>query len=90
MSEGRVYYYLRSGFLHRVEKVEQDKAIELSKDENERLKDKITQNPADKWNTLREAWDFFGKAVGKKPIDFKPYLDKKCAEKREDCARRGI
>lgn len=60
------YYYLRNGYLHVRYTV--DRCMLLSQNEEERLKDDISVNPADKQSVLHKAWSFLANAVGKEII----------------------
>lgn len=57
------YYYMRNGILHARYTV--DRAIELSKEEENKVKEDLTKAPWDKQNILSKAWNFFDKFVGK-------------------------
>lgn len=60
------YWYLRNGLLHVRYNV--DRCIQLSPDEVQKLKDDLTDNPAEKQIILEKAWSFFSDCVGKSVI----------------------
>lgn len=49
------YYYIRSGYLHYVHRV--DDAIKLTELEDEQIKQKIAANPSDKKEVLENLWN---------------------------------
>ena len=75
------YYYIRSGYLHYVHRV--DDAIKLTELEDEQIKQKIAANPSDKKEVLENLWNNLMEENENKAFDFKEYLDRKCDEKRE-------
>ena len=69
------YYYLRNGALH--VRFTSDKCIKLSKDEEKRLKNEMTEKPYDKQEILESAWKFYADCVKKTVIqDGIAYADK--------------
>ena len=60
------YYYLRNGALH--VRFTSDRCIQLSKDEEKRLKNEMTEKPYDKQEILESAWKFYADCVKKTVI----------------------
>lgn len=60
------YFYYRNGLLHIRHMV--DEAVELSEYEAEKLKEKLTANPADKQQVLSDEWDFQVNVLHKKKV----------------------
>ena len=54
--KSKEYFYLRSGKLHRV--IPTDFAVDLSEDEDRRLKEGIAKNPSNKVEILSVFWSF--------------------------------
>lgn len=86
--KNREYFYLRSGKLHRV--VPTDFAVDLSKDEDRRLKEDIARNPSSKAEMLSDFWAFLTKTVGKKSYNFDEFMDSYCGRKREEMEAKGL
>ena len=82
------YLYLRSGILHRV--VPTDFAVDLSEDEDRRLKEDIAKNPGSKAEILSRFWAFLTKTVGKNPYNFDEFMDSYCDKKREEMEAKGL
>jgi len=57
------YYYFRNGLLHVRHTV--DRAMDLSREESLRLKEELTQDPANKQIILQKAWNFYADFVKK-------------------------
>ena len=79
--KSKEYFYLRSGKLHRV--IPTDFAVDLSEDEDRRLKEGIAKNPSNKVEILSVFWSFLTKTVGKKPYNFDDFMDSYCERKRK-------
>ena len=79
--KNKEYFYLRSGKLHRV--IPTDFAVDLSEDEDRRLKEGIAKNPSNKVEILSVFWSFLTKTVGKKPYNFDDFMDSYCERKRK-------
>ena len=60
------YFYLRNGYIHARYTV--DRCMKLSPSEVRVLKEKITQDPAHKQDTLIASWKFYSDCVGKEVI----------------------
>lgn len=86
--KNKEYFYLRSGKLHRV--VPTDFAVDLSGDEDRRLKEDIAGNPGSKPEVLSGFWAFLTKTVGRKPYNFDDFMDSYCAKKREEMEAKGL
>lgn len=86
--KNKVYYYLRSGILHRV--IPTDFAVDLSEDEDRRLKEDIAKNPNNKADILCGFWAFLTKTVGKKSYNFDEFMDSYCGKKREEMKAKGL
>lgn len=86
--KNKEYFYLRSGILHRV--IPTDFAVDLSKDEDRRLKEDIAKNPSNKAEILSDFWAFMTKTVGKKSYNFDEFMDSYCAKKREEMEAKGL
>ena len=80
--KSKEYFYLRSGKLHRV--IPTDFAVDLSEDEDRRLKEDIAKNPSNKVEILSVFWSFLTKTVGKKSYNFDEFMDSYCDKKREE------
>lgn len=74
------YYYLRSGILHK--KYVVDEAVQLSKDEEDRIKEEMRKNPAMKQDVYERHWSLYAKVMGRKTFRFKEWFDGYCDEKR--------
>lgn len=61
------YFYLRNGYLHVRYTV--DKAIDLSKTEELKVKDEMTQTPYNKQKILKDTWNFLTGMVCKPVIE---------------------
>ena len=59
------YYYLRNGLLHVRHTV--DRAVDLSKDEEMRIKEELTKDPAQKQQILGREWNL-QTVMNEKPI----------------------
>lgn len=81
------YYYIRSGYLHYVHRV--DDAIKLTETEDKQVKQEIAAMPPDKKEILEKLWNSLMEENENKAFDFKEYLDKKCDEKREYYRKLG-
>lgn len=86
--EKKSYFYLRSGKLHKVIPV--DFAVNLSEDEDKRLKEEIRKNPAEKAELLRNFWYFLTQIVGKKAYNFDDFMDSYCNRKRQEMEAKGL
>lgn len=86
--KSREYFYLRSGKLHRV--VPTDFAVDLSGDEDRRLKEDIAGSPCGKAEILCGFWAFLTKTVGRKAYNFDEYMDSYCERKREEMEAKGL
>ena len=86
--KNKEYFYLRSGKLHRV--VPTDFAVDLSGDEDRRLKDDIARNPGGKAEILSVFWAFLTKTVGRKSYNFDEFMDSYCSRKREEMEAKGL
>ena len=86
--KSKEYFYLRPGKLHRV--VPTDFAVDLSGDEDRRLKEDIAMNPGSKPEVLSGFWAFLTKTVGRKPYNFDDFMDSYCAKKREEMEAKGL
>ena len=86
--KNKEYFYLRSGKLHRV--VPTDFAVDLSEDEDRRLKEDIARNPGSKAEVLSGFWSFLIKTVGKKAYSFDEFMDSYCGKKREEMEAKGL
>lgn len=86
--KNKEYFYLRSGKLHRV--VPTDFAVDLSGDEDRRLKEDIAGNPGGKAGILSDFWAFITKTVGRKPYNFDEFMDSYCGRKREEMEAKGL
>ena len=78
----RDYFYFRSGFIHRIRRIDIDEAIELSDEEIEELKDEMSNGNLEKFKILKEFWIFLTENENRTPFDFQKFFDAKCAEKR--------
>ena len=79
--KSKEYFYLRSGKLHRV--IPTDFAVDLSEDEDRRLKEDIAKDPSNKVEILSVFWSFLTKTVGKKSYNFDDFMDSYCERKRK-------
>lgn len=86
--KNKEYFYLRSGKLHRV--VPTDFAVDLSGDEDRRLKEDIAENPGSKAEILSGFWSFLTRTVGKKSYNFDEFMDSYCERKREAMKAKGL
>ena len=86
--KSKEYFYLRSGKLHRV--IPTDFAVDLSEDEDRRLKEDIAKNPSNKVEILSVFWSFLTKTVGKNPYNFDEFMDSYCGKKREEMEAKGL
>lgn len=86
--KNKEYFYLRSGKLHRV--IPTDFAVDLSEDEDRRLKEEIAKNPSCKAQILSGFWSFLTKTVGKESYNFDDFMDSYCNRKREKMEARGL
>ena len=86
--KNKEYFYLRSGKLHRV--IPTDFAVDLSKDEDRRLKEDIAKYPSNKAEILSDFWAFMTKTVGKKSYNFDEFMDSYCDKKREEMEAKGL
>ena len=86
--KNKEYFYLRSGKLHHV--IPTDFAVDLSEDEDRRLKEYIAKNPSSKAEILCRFWDFLTKTVGKKPYNFDDFMDSYCERKRKVIKAKGL
>lgn len=86
--KNKEYFYLRSGKLHRVIPV--DFAVDLSEDEDRRLKEDIARKPSFKPEILSGFWAFLTKTVGRKPYNFDEFMDSYCDRKREEMEAKGL
>lgn len=86
--KNKEYFYLRSGKLHRV--IPTDFAVDLSEDEDRRLKEDIAKNPSSKAEMLSGFWAFLTKTVGKKSYNFDEFMDSYCDKKREEMEAKGL
>ena len=86
--KNKEYFYLRSGKLHRV--IPTDFAVDLSEDEDRRLKEDIAKNPSSKTEILCGFWDFLTKTVGKKSYNFDDFMDSYCERKRKVMKAKGL
>ena len=59
------YYYLRNGLLHVRHTV--DRAVDLSKDEEMRIKEELTEDPAQKQQILGREWNL-QTVMNEKPV----------------------
>ena len=86
--KNKEYFYLRSGKLHRV--IPTDFAVDLSEDEDRRLKEDIAKNPSSKAEILCGFWNFLTKTVGKKSYNFDDFMDSYCERKRKVIKAKGL
>ena len=86
--KNKEYFYLRSGKLHRV--VPTDFAVDLSGDEDRRLKEDIAGNPGRKAEILCGFWAFLTKTVGRKSYNFDEFMDSYCGRKRKEMEAKGL
>ena len=86
--KNKEYFYLRSGKLHRV--IPTDFAVDLSEDEDRRLKEDIAKNPSSKAEILCGFWAFLTKTVGKKSYNFDDFMDSYCERKRKVIKAKGL
>lgn len=86
--KNKEYFYLRSGKLHRV--VPTDFAVDLSGDEDRRLKEDIARNPGSKAEILSGFWSFLTRTVGKKSYNFDEFMDSYCERKRKAMKAKGL
>ena len=84
----KAYFYLRSKKLHMIKSV--DYAVDLSEDEDKRLKEEIAVNPCCKAEALKSFWSFLTKTVGKKAYNFDDYMDSYCSNKRKEMEAKGL
>lgn len=75
------YYYIRSGYLHYVHRV--DDAIKLTETEDKQIKQEIAAMPSDKKEVLENLWNNLMENDKDRCFNFSKFLDKKCDEKRE-------
>ncbi len=88
IGKSKEYFYLRSGKLHCV--IPTDFAVDLSEDEDRRLKEDIAKNPSSKPEILCGFWTFLTKTVGKKSYNFDEFMDSYCERKREEMEAKGL
>lgn len=86
--EKKSYFYLRSRKLHCIKTV--DYAVDLSEDEDKRLKEEIAGNPSNKVKILNGFWDFLTKTVKKKVYNFDEFMDFYCSNKRKEMEAKGL
>lgn len=86
--KNKEYFYLRSGKLHRV--VPTDFAVNLSEDEDRRLKEEIAKNPSGKAEILSEFWSFLTRIVGRRSYNFDKFMDSYCSRKRDEMEAKGL
>ena len=86
--KNKEYFYLRSKKLHRV--IPTDFAVDLSENEDRRLKDEIAKSPSSKVEILSVFWSFLTKTVGKKPYNFDEFMDSYCDKKRKEMEAKGL
>ena len=64
--------------------------MDLSGDEDRRLKDDIAGNPGRKAEILCGFWAFLIKTVGRKAYNFDEFMDSYCGRKRKEMEAKGL